>query len=399
MAVLAVGRKTARDRGGVRPADNDQTGGKGRGWLALLAPLGLTGSEFRVFLALLFRNASRIHWRCWFLVPLATLIVALGSLVGWCGRLVQARALRQGRLAGPPIFILGHWRSGTTLLHELICLDNRFAFPSHYECFLSSHAGVTAPLAHRIVKWLGPQKRPMDDMKATFAFPGEDEAALRNLGAPSLYNSLFFPSRIVEDEAGLELRMLPPGRQEEWKRAFTGFIQGLNLRHGRPLVLKSPTHTARVGTLLELFPDARFIHIVRDPREVHPSMIKTWRTLSGMISMERSSDVPEQRIFAIHRLLHRRFREDRGLLAPGQFSEVRFEDLTRDPCTEMARIYRELGLEGFSDLEPRIRDYFRQRDDVRPERRNLAPDWLARIETELAEVMADNGYPPRGEGW
>src|SRR5687768_18104609 len=46
-------------------------------------------------------------------------------------------------------------------------------------------------------------------------------------------------------------------------------------------ILKSPPHTCRVPTLLRLFPDARFVHIVRDPYAVYPSTLHLWRILAG----------------------------------------------------------------------------------------------------------------------
>ena len=45
-------------------------------------------------------------------------------------------------------------------------------------------------------------------------------------------------------------------------------------------MLKSPTHTARVRTILEVFPDAKFIHIVRDPLVLFPSTVRLWKSLS-----------------------------------------------------------------------------------------------------------------------
>ncbi|OYV03712.1 MAG: hypothetical protein CFE26_20720, partial [Verrucomicrobiales bacterium VVV1] len=221
-----------------------------RGSLAWLAPLYQSGSSLRVWLLLLWRHAGRIHWRCWLLIPLATGLIVVGSLQGLIGRLLFSRAVKRRPMAGPPVFVLGHWRSGTTLLHELITLDERFAFPSNYECFQSCHFMVTGPLVHWLSRSAAPKKRPMDDMKATLSSPGEDEAALRNLGAASFYNNLFFPSRADDLDASLDLQKLPLEQQIRWKQVFEHFLQQLNIRFGRPLVMKSPTRTAHAQTLL-----------------------------------------------------------------------------------------------------------------------------------------------------
>ncbi len=363
-----------------------------RGSLAWLAPLYQSGSSLRVWLLLLWRHAGRIHWRCWLLIPMATMMIVVGSLLGLIGRLIFSRVARRTPLAGPPIFVLGHWRSGTTLLHELITLDGRFAYPSNYECFQSCHFLATGPLVHWLSRSAAPKKRPMDDMKATLSSPGEDEAALRNLGAASFYNNLFFPSRADDLDAILDLQTLPLEEQNRWKQVFGLFMQQLNYRYGRPLVMKSPTHTAHVQTLLELYPDARFVNIVRDPREVHPSTMKMWRSLTDLVCLETDSRVPEERVFATHRLVHEKLKEARPMIPAGQFCETRFENLVRDPIGELARIYDELGLGDFTGMKPKIEGYFAQRADVRAARHELSAEQRTRIESELAKVIEENGY-------
>lgn len=373
-------RKTAR------------SSGTGRGNLAWLAPLFLSGSSLRVWLLLLWRHAGRIHWRCWLLIPLVTVIVAVGSVLGLIGQLLFSRAVKRRPMAGPPVFVLGHWRSGTTLLHELITLDERFAYPSNYECFQSCHFLVTGPLVHWLSRSATPIRRPMDGMTATLSSPGEDEAALRNLGAASFYNNLFFPSRAEDLDACFDLQKLPPEQQNRWKHVFALFLQQLNYRHGRPLVMKSPTRTAHVQTLLELYPDARFVNIVRDPREVHPSTMKMGRSLTEFACMEADSRVSEECVFATHRLVHEKLKEARPMIPAGQFCETRFENLVRDPIGEMARIYDEIGLGDFTGMKPKIEGYFAQRSDVRAARHELSAEQRAKIETELATVIEETGY-------
>lgn len=367
----------------------------GRGSQSWLAPLYQSGSSLRVWLRLLWRHAGRIHWRCWLLVPLVTVLVVLGSLLGLLRRLLFPCARKNRPMSGPPLFVLGHWRSGTTLLHELITLDERFAFASNYECFQPNHFLLTGPLVHRLSTSIGAHKRPMDDMKTSLDSPGEDEAALRNLGAVSFYNNLVFPSQAADHEAGLDLDAVPAAHLARWKRTFDRYLRELDLRHGRPLVLKSPTRTAHVKPLLELYPDARFVHIIRDPREVHPSAMRMWRTLLDLLCMETQARISEEFVFASHLLLHRKLKEARQLVPASQFHEVRFETLVSDPVGEMERLYAALGLGDFGPMKARIEAYFAARPDVRARRYELPAEQIARIESELAEVIADNGYGAR----
>lgn len=368
--------------------------GSDRASLAWLAPLYQSGNSLRFWIRTLTRNAGRIHWRCWFLIPFVTLNICACSFLTLLSRLMFSRAVALRPMAGPPIFVLGHWRSGTTLLHELMTLDERFAFPTNYECFQPGHFLLSAPLMHWLCGFSAPEKRPMDDMKASFITPGEDEMAIRNLGGPSFYRSLFFPSRADELEASLDIDHLPTEHLVRWKNLFGRYLRQLNYRYDRPLILKSPTRTAHVRAVLELFPDARFVNIVRDPREVHCSTVKLWRTLANLVSLESGAGLSEERVFASQRLMHERLKEARPLVPAGQFCETRFENLTADPIGEMSRIYSELGLGGFEEVKPRIESYFASRSDVRASSYRLSPEQLDRIESELADVISDNGYGP-----
>jgi hypothetical protein len=147
-----------------------------------------------------------------------------------------------------------------------------------------------------------------------------------------------------------------------------------------------------VKPLLELYPDARFVNIIRDPREVHPSAMRMWRTLLNLLCLETDARVPEELVFASHRLLHRKLKEARPMVPADQFHEVRFEVLVRDPVGEMERLYTALDLGEFSRVKPRIEAYFAERSEVRARRYELPLEQREKIESELAEVIHETGY-------
>ena len=66
-----------------------------------------------------------------------------------------------------PLFIIGHWRSGTTFLHELMYLDKRFVSPTTYQCFAPHHCLLTEGLMNALGGWLMPKQRPMDNILLT----------------------------------------------------------------------------------------------------------------------------------------------------------------------------------------------------------------------------------------
>ena len=111
----------------------------------------------------------------------------------------------------------------------------------------------------------------MDNMEAGWDRPQEDEFALCNMGSPSPYLTIAFPNRPPQDQEYFDLEGLSPQARERWKRRLVWFLKCVTVRRRKRIVLKSPPHTFRVKTLLELFPNARFVHIIRDPHVIFPS--------------------------------------------------------------------------------------------------------------------------------
>src|SRR6202011_3820426 len=107
----------------------------------------------------------------------------------------------------------------------------------------------------------------------------EDEFALCMLGQPSPYLTIAFPNRPPQDQEYLDLEGLPPKALARWKQTFLRFLQQLTYKNPKRLILKSPPHTCRIKVLLEMFPDARFVHIVRNPYVVFPSTVNLWKSL------------------------------------------------------------------------------------------------------------------------
>jgi LPS sulfotransferase NodH len=172
---------------------------------------------------------------------------------------------------------------------------------------------------------------------------------------------------------------------EAWKAAFAWFLKKLTFKCHRPLVLKSPPHTARISLLLELFPDARFVHIHRNPYTVFQSFRHYFDTAMWYTYLQRP-DLPgiDDRIIRRYNVLYDAFFAERSLIPEGHFHEVAFERLERDPVGEMERLYERLSLPRFGQFKPKLQRYldslsgyrkneFHELDDAM--RRRLAHAW------------------------
>jgi hypothetical protein len=139
-------------------------------------------------------NGFRISPTRWPMALGITIVSLFNSVLWLVQTALLGRRIERSKMEHPPIFIIGHWRSGTTYLHELLVLDDRFAYPTTYECFAPSHFLISNWLVARYMKFLLPQKRPMDNMAAGWHLPQEDEFALCNLGLGSPYKTMAFPN-------------------------------------------------------------------------------------------------------------------------------------------------------------------------------------------------------------
>jgi omega-hydroxy-beta-dihydromenaquinone-9 sulfotransferase len=244
-----------------------------------------------------------------------------------------------------------------------------------------------------------PSRRPMDNMAAGWDKPQEDEFALCMMGQPSPYLTIAFPNRPPQDQDAFTLESMPPRKRRKWKRAFLLFLQQLTFKDPRRLVLKSPTHSCRIKVLLELFPDARFVHIVRDPYVVFPSTVNLWKSLYETHGLQKPTFAGlEEHVLNTFTMLYDELEKGKQLIPPRRFHEVRYEDLVSDPVGQMGALYEDLDLGGFEALRPKIERYFEEHKGYKTNRYpNLSAETRAAIARRWAAVIERYGYTgPRG---
>ena len=285
-----------------------------------------------------------------------------------------------------PLFVLGHWRSGTTHLHNLLSQDDRFAFPNFYQVLYPHTFLTTEAINSKLLSFIVPQTRfGLDNVKLGFDVPYEDEFAIANMSGVSPYITMVFPRRQPVYDRFLALDDASSEEVRQWKNALLTFLKKLSWKYKRPLVVKSPTHTCRIKFLLELFPDARFVHIRRNPVHVFQSMKKM---LSGTLRYWNLQDTNstdwEDRIVKQYREMYGAYFQQRRLIPDGRLHELSFEDLEADPMGQVHGIYEALRLPNFEHFRPQLREYVgalrgyeknRHPDLSRESRDRITQDW------------------------
>jgi hypothetical protein len=346
-------------------------------FLRLVGPGMLAGITCRQWSAL--RKNFPIDSSVW---P-RTLSITIQSLKNsfWARRERRFEPLYKGVTIQPPIFILGHWRNGTTHLHNLITQDQRFGYPNGYQVsfphtFLSTEKKDTP-----FMSFFLPRRRPMDNVEMTLGAPQEDEFALAAATFKSPCMGWVFLRQKEQFEKYLTFRDVDPVEVVEWRTAFYTFLKKVQWRDSRSLVLKSPPHTGRIRLLLEFFPNAKFIHIHRDPCTVFQSTRRTFQILCTWHNLQKA-DVPDvdEWLIRLYRLMYDAFFEDRSLIPAGNYCEVAFEQLERDPIGEMRRIYQTLNLPDFAPFEPTLQTYV---DSLAGYQKNTFRELDANLKTRL----------------
>jgi omega-hydroxy-beta-dihydromenaquinone-9 sulfotransferase len=352
------------------------------------------GCDFFAWTRLLARNRFAVSWKYLYIAVIVTIVSMFHTFLRWLQEFLYGDQIRRTAIPHEPLFIVGHWRTGTTLLHELLILDDRHAFPTYYECHEPNHFLLTEQLVTRWLTFLISSHRPMDNMAAGWDRPQEDEFALCMMGQPSPYLTIAFPNHPPQCQEAFDLEGLSPQQLHAWKRAFLKFIRSLTFKNpGKRLVLKSPTHSCRIKTLLQLFPDARFVHIVRDPYVVFPSTVNLWKSLYQTHGLQtpRLNGLNEH-VFDTFNHLYERLEEGKELIPSGRFHEVRYEDLVSDPVGQMRLLYERLHLGAFDSVLPKLQDYLAKTKNYRTNKYEHSPELRAEISRRWGPVIERYRY-------
>jgi hypothetical protein len=326
-----------------------------------------------------------------------SIVSVINSTLRLMSEMLYRRRAERVQLEHPPLFVVGHWRTGTTWLHELLVKDERMAFPTTYQCMVPHHFLLSDRFLSPLVNWLMPKNRPMDDMPVGMNRPQEDEFALMNLGLGSPYLEWAFPNRHQRYDEFLTLQPLSAAERDHWKKIFDWFVRRLTLQNPKRLVMKSPTHTARIATLLELYPEARFVHVVRNPLDTIPSTIRTWTRMTDAMSLQiRRDPISEDRILDVFQMMYDQFERDRALIPAGRFYEIRYEDLVAEPLAAMERIYRNLDLGDFEPARPAMQQYLASIAGYKKNVHRVPDDLKQKIATRCRAYIERYGYQENG---
>ena len=350
----------------------------------------LAGSSFGSYFKVL--RSGTIAKRSYLKVALTTLVVLVRAPFPLWDALVFARRIKRSTAMEPPLFILGHWRSGTTLLHNVLCQDPRAAYLTTYASVFPNNMASTW-IFKTFLRMNMPDKRPSDNVALHPDFPQEDEFAFGNLQANAYYNFFYFPSQYAAyydravHHSGLDEREV-----EHWYRTYDKLLRKALLSgKGSQLIVKNPVNTARIDKLLHLYPNAKFLYIHRNPVTVYYSTLRFFQQLMPTLCLEElpSAEFLSEMILEIHDRMMHDYAEQRSLIPPRNLMEIRYDSFAQDPLATLEMIERQLLRRDPSVAMPHYEAYLRsqsghQTNTYRVDRKGLAYA-LKRLEPYMRE--------------
>jgi sulfotransferase family protein len=286
-------------------------------------------------------------------------------------------------------FVLGTGRCGSTLIHEVIARHEHVGFVSNVEDRLP------------VPPWLGRWNNELyGRLPARFTRKG------RIRYAPSeAYRVL---DREVSTILSTPFRDLAAEDVTPWLEArVRRFFEGRARVQGKPLFVHKFTGWPRSGFLQRIFPDARFVHVIRDGRAVANSFLQMpwWRGYQGPENWSWGP-LPEAyareweeagHSFAVlagiqWKLLMDAFEAAKAQVPAEQWLEIRYEDFIGSPREGIGAILGFLGLEWTAQFEAGFRRYRFDAGRTEAYRNDLGIHDVALLDDVLAPMLAQHDY-------
>lgn len=295
----------------------------------------------------------------------------------------------------PPLIVLGHWRSGTTHLFNLLSRDPCFAWPSPFATGLPWDFLLLGRLLRPLLRRALPEDRYIDNVAVTEDAPQEDEIALAAMQGLSYYHGLYFPRRFERHyRRGVFFEDVSEAEMGRWSRALLRYCDKLRLeRPGTRLLIKNPVYTGRVALLRRLWPEARFVHIRRNPYVVFQSTRRFYRSLLPQLALQPYDEtVADASVLETYPRMLEALRRDCADLPADRYLELSFEDLEAEPMAQLKQLYRRLDLGGFEAAAPAFARHLEGVRHYRKNRYSFPRDVVELVDAHWGRFVREWGY-------
>ncbi|MCD6223140.1 MAG: sulfotransferase [Thermoplasmata archaeon] len=351
----------------------------------------LAGGKFSTWLFLLAENGFRISLKY---VPRAIYITLLSAITAPF-RIIEEKKYKAKimKQEPQPIFIIGHFRSGTTYLHYLMSHDANMSYVSTFETMVPSNFLFFSQFFKKLLSSSLPETRPMDSVRMAPDYPYEEEYGVANLSPYSFYHGWYFPKKMREY---FDKYVLFKDKKiaEKWKQVYSYLLKKVVYKEGKErILLKNPPNTARIKELIDLYPDAKFIHIYRNPYEVFFSTKKLYEGIMPLFALQNyDMEEIEENIFYFYKAMYEKFFKEQHLIKEENYIEIKYENFIKSPLKTLEEIYRTLDMPGFEDSKNRFKNYIARQKNYKPRNYKISKEYKERIYEHWKVTIDKWGY-------
>lgn len=341
----------------------------------------------------LFKSKPSLHWTRLHRILSLPFSAVCNSVLKRVESLVYGRRVRETKIEHPPLFVLGYWRSGTTFLQNLLSRDPQFQHLGLYRALFPWHFLLTERLVTKLTAPFVPKSRPMDNISVHWDAPQEDDVALCIMSQVSPISLLSHPHDFSHFWRPLNFDNLKPQERQRWQDCLSLLVKKLTFASSKRLMMKSPFHTYHIPTLLEMYPDARFLYIHRNPYNIFRSTIHLRHRMIEENTLGRSVfDGTEEEVINTYKYGFEVYERDKELIPPGHHHEICYEELEQDPIGVLRAAYAGLDLPGFPDLEEALEPEVESLKRYRKNEFRDDPYWVNRVYEQLKPAFDRFGY-------
>lgn len=294
-----------------------------------------------------------------------------------------------------PVFIIGHWRSGTTFMHNVFACDKQFGYTTTYQTVFPFLMLFMQGFFKKMTAISMPKKRPADNLELNTDQPQEEEFAMANMTPYSFYNFWVFPKNMAEyRDRYLLFNSIGKKELEAYKESYKRLIKlSLWNTKGARYLSKNPPNTGRIPQLLEMFPNAKFVYLVRNPYTVYESTCNYFtNTIRPLKFQDYEDSQLENDVLENYSQLYFKYEKDKTLIPEGNLVEMRFEDYEADPLEKTREIYEKLSLPGFEKARPAIAAYVNKKKGYKKNEYKYDPATIEIVDKHWGFALNKWGY-------
>jgi hypothetical protein len=353
----------------------------------------LVGSSFSNIIALLKRHEVDLVYYPKFILTL--IIAGIFEIFNLYESIRLKKKLKETPFREPPVFIIGFWRSGTTLLHNLMCCDPRAGYTTTFQVVFPHSTITQAWWLKKLTNILLPPSRPFDNISMDMDFPQEEEYGMTAMQPDSLYNIFTFPrdfDSIVMNE--FYTGKFKPDQLKRWQKNYLRLMKKAMLNtSGERYISKNPCSLGRIELLLSMFPDAKFIFIYRSPYQVAESLYRFMLAIFPGTQLQGvPGDFNREKIVKLYAEIMNQYFLSRPAIPQGQLIEIKMEDMVRDKFRYLERIYSDLKISGFEQAKPYFRDYLSGISDYSREPYDVPEETYHLMNQYASDIITSLGY-------